>query len=332
MDAAAAAAAAAPPSFPTPKREGPVVCLMIGMAGSGKTTLMQRLNSHLCEHKTGLYCINLDPAVPQCPFAANIDIRDTVKYKEVMSQYNLGPNGAIMTSLNLFATRFDQVLGFLDKRASELSYVLVDTPGQIEAFTWSASGTIITEALSSSFATVVVYVVDVPRSVANPATFMANMLYACSVMYRTRLPLVLALTKTDVMSADTILTWMSDQFEFQKALQSDPSFAHDLTNSMSLVLQEFYRTLRAAPVSALTGEGVEKFFGSVAEAKEEYFDEFLADVERRKKAREEAAKKAEAEQLEKLRHDLASEPKKGPAHARQEEEGEEEEEDAGEDN
>ena len=34
-----------------------------------------------------------------------------VKYKEVMKQYNLGPNGGILTSLNLFATRFDQVSG-----------------------------------------------------------------------------------------------------------------------------------------------------------------------------------------------------------------------------
>lgn len=37
------------------------------------------------------------------------DIRDTVNYKEVMKQYGLGPNGGIVTSLNLFATRFDQV-------------------------------------------------------------------------------------------------------------------------------------------------------------------------------------------------------------------------------
>lgn len=58
--------------------------------------------------------MNLDPAVKSVPFGANIDIRDTVDYKEVMRQYQLGPNGAIMTSLNLFATRFDQVcvLGF----------------------------------------------------------------------------------------------------------------------------------------------------------------------------------------------------------------------------
>lgn len=57
------------------------------------------------------YYINLDPAVRgDTPFAANIDIRDTVDYKEVMKQYGLGPNGAILTSLNLFATKFDQVV------------------------------------------------------------------------------------------------------------------------------------------------------------------------------------------------------------------------------
>ena len=31
-----------------------------------------------------------------------------VNYKNVMKQYNLGPNGGILTALNLFATRFDQ--------------------------------------------------------------------------------------------------------------------------------------------------------------------------------------------------------------------------------
>lgn len=39
-----------------------------------------------------------------------------------MKQYNLGPNGAIMTSLNLFTTRFDQVMGLLEKRKNEIKY------------------------------------------------------------------------------------------------------------------------------------------------------------------------------------------------------------------
>ena len=79
-----------------------------------------------------------------------VDIRDTVKYKEVMKQYGLGPNGGIVTSLNLFATRFDQVIDLIKTRLSDHSYAILDTPGQIEVFTWSASGSIITETLVST--------------------------------------------------------------------------------------------------------------------------------------------------------------------------------------
>lgn len=158
IEAAAAAAAAADAGGDAGTvSKKPVACIVIGMAGSGKTTLMQvsetcvsfcvswsrfqRLNSFLHTNQIPAYLINLDPATLNVPFGANIDIRDTVNYKEVMKQYvfqlagnnlliefrryKLGPNGAIMTSLNLFATRFDQVLGFVEKKAESLKYVLV---------------------------------------------------------------------------------------------------------------------------------------------------------------------------------------------------------------
>ncbi|KDO71984.1 hypothetical protein CISIN_1g014354mg [Citrus sinensis] len=175
----------------------PVIIIVVGMAGSGKTTFMHRLVCHTQSRNIRGYVMNLDPAVMTLPFAANIDIRDTIRYKEVMKQFNLGPNGGILTSLNLFTTKFDEVISLIERRADHLDYVLVDTPGQIEIFTWSASGAIITEAFASTFPTVVTYVVDTPRS-ANPMTFMSNMLYACSILYKTRLPLVLAFNKTDV--------------------------------------------------------------------------------------------------------------------------------------
>jgi len=65
------------------------------------------------QDKLSSFIVNLDPAVLHLPYGPNIDIRDTVNYKEVMKQYTLGPNGAIITSLNLFATRFDQVTNLL---------------------------------------------------------------------------------------------------------------------------------------------------------------------------------------------------------------------------
>jgi len=40
-----------------------------------------------------------------------------------------------------------QVMSLLASNEKDCKYVLIDTPGQIEVFTWSASGNIITEAL-----------------------------------------------------------------------------------------------------------------------------------------------------------------------------------------
>ena len=56
------------------------------MAGTGKTSLMQRLNANLHAAKRVPYVINLDPAVLKLPYGPNIDIRDTVNYKEARAQ------------------------------------------------------------------------------------------------------------------------------------------------------------------------------------------------------------------------------------------------------
>ena len=49
------------------------------MAGSGKTTLMHQLASHLHSDDIPSYVLNLDPAVLKLPYEPNVDIRDTVR-------------------------------------------------------------------------------------------------------------------------------------------------------------------------------------------------------------------------------------------------------------
>ena len=274
------------------------------MAGSGKTSLVQRLNAHLHEAGTPAYLINLDPAVKNVPYEANIDIRDTVNYKEVMQQYGLGPNGGIVTSLNLFATRFDQVLQLVEQRSHEHEYIVIDTPGQIEVFTWSASGAIVTESIAATMPSAVVYVIDTPRC-TSPMTFMSNMLYACSIMYKTKLPFILAFNKTDVVSHQFAIDWMTDSSSFQDALDQEQSYAASLTRSMSVVLEQFYATLRAVGVSAFTGAGMTEFFEAVASAVKEYHEEYQPVLEARQQEKQARVLAEQQTALERLKLDMA---------------------------
>lgn len=217
-----------------------------------------------------------------------------------------------MTSLNLFATKVDQVIGLLERRAPEITRILVDTPGQIECFVWSASGAILLDAIASSFPTVIAYIVDTPRT-SSPATFMANMLYACSILYKTKLPMVIVMNKADVKDPEFAREWMQDFEAFQAALREDEAKNEDegsggymgsLLNSMSLMLDEFYKHLNIVGVSAMTGQGIDEFLEAVEEKCEEYRTVYLPELQKARERREKEKEEKRERELAKLMGDM----------------------------
>lgn len=281
-----------------PAKKKPTVILNIGMAGSGKSTLMHQMCRQMVLRGKRIYSINLDPAVMKVEYPCAVDIRDNIKYKDVMKEFNLGPNGAIVTCLNLFATKFDQVLKFIEDKEDELDYVLIDTPGQIEVFSMSASGQIICDTLAVAYPTVVNYVIDIPKC-ARPVTFMSNMLYATSILYKTKVPFLVAFNKCDVIDGQFLQRWMTDCSVFITDLSNDETtYLANLSRSMALSLQPFYENLLNATVSAITGQGFEsEWFPALEKAEQEYHTEYTSFLESQQLLMKEQRERAVKERM-----------------------------------
>lgn len=144
---------------------------------------------------------------------------------------------------------------------------------------------------------------------------MSNMLYACSILYKTKLPMILVFNKTDVKDADFAKEWMTDYDAFQRALSEDEEsnafggvegegggsgYMSSLLNSMSLVLEEFYAHLSVVGVSSMTGDGIDDFFQAVQEKAKEFKQDYLPELERKRHERDEQKKKMREKELDKM--------------------------------
>ena len=256
-----------------PKNMKTINLIVLGMAGSGKTTFVQKLEEEIANKDKESYIINLDPAVMDTLYEPNLDIRDTIKYKEVMTSNNLGPNGAILTSLNLFSTNIDKVISILESK-NDLDFVVIDTPGQLEVFSWSASGKLITDSFSIIFPSILIYIIDIPRC-NNPNTFSSNMLYALSIMYKMKLPLMIAFNKVDVTKDNKVIEWMQDFQSLQDALRKKDDYISTFSSSLSLLLAEFYKTIKYVSISSKTGEGFDELISKCEEIRKKYQEEVL---------------------------------------------------------
>ena len=159
-------------------------------------------------------------------------------YKSVMREYNLGPNGGILTASNLFATRFDQVVTLCERRAAEVERLRGHPRSDRDLHVERERAGGDPESFASAFPTCVLYVVDTPRAM-NPQAFMSNMLRQVSILYKTRLPLIVVFNKIDVARHETALEWMRD-FGASTPRSTTTRPSRRPQPILSLVLDAFY--------------------------------------------------------------------------------------------
>lgn len=174
--------------------------LVIGPAGSGKSTYCSSLHQHCETMKRTIHIVNLDPAAENFDYPVAVDIRELISLEDVMGELGLGPNGGLIYCMEHLQENMDDWLteeldNFLDD-----DYLVFDCPGQIELFSHVPVLKNFVEHLKrKNFNVCVVYLLD-SQFMTDVAKFISGCMASLSAMVQLELPHVNILSKMDLVA------------------------------------------------------------------------------------------------------------------------------------
>ena len=239
------------------------VIFVTGTAGSGKSTLTGALKTWYINRGEDAIAVNLDPGVITLPYEPDVDVRDRVALEQVMEDYKLGPNGALILATDLIATKLGEIQEEVDSYHPE--YVIVDTPGQTELFAFRESGEYIVKEIQAD-SKVLLFLLD-PQLCNTPGNFLSIALLSASVGLRMGIPKIPVLTKRDAAKelVKTVTEWSKDARAFEDALASTKdSEQYSLYSELFRGLKRLAFGADLYPVSSTTSEGMIALVGELA--------------------------------------------------------------------
>ncbi len=242
---------------------------IIGPAGAGKSTITQALINYLQNYnkEISVISLNLDPGVLKLPYSPDIDIREYITTNEVMEETGLGPNGAMIEATDRMVNYVED-LKYEINQYNDPEIILVDTPGQMELFSFRNSGPMIANALGFGEITRGILFCYDSTLCQKPNGFLSTVLLAASVQYRfSNLSQINILTKKDLIpqeKLDMIIDWSEDEFALSSAVESyERGMLKEFSMSLSHVFQEFGAISSIIPVSARYNEGIDDLWGAI---------------------------------------------------------------------
>lgn len=241
----------------------PYFVLVLGTAGSGKTSLASMLYTYLTSHDLDAVLVNLDPAVEDLPYEPDVDVRDYVDAREVMRKTGLGPNGALIASIDMLLLNIEEVRD--EVWSFRGNYVIVDTPGQMEVFAFRPAGPLVLKALVGDAKTVSLFLVD-STFAQSPSSLFSALLLSASTHARLGYPQVNVLTKIDLLEPGVVQ-------KVVEMLENPDVLAANVAEERSsrLIWEEYeiesiaekLTVFETIPISNVTGEGFDDLYAAI---------------------------------------------------------------------
>ena len=220
---------------------------LVGTAGSGKSLLTASLEKWLVGSELSVTVVNLDPGVEDPPYTSDVDVREYVNYGEIMQQFGLGPNGALVASLDMAVSNVNDLREEILESGTD--YVIVDCPGQMELFAYRNSGPLMVSSLRDK----------------DPVGYLSSMLLGISINIRFGLPQLNILSKPDILmdeQIEEIVSWSTEPYTLEEALDnSAEGLVREFSGAIFRMLEDLGGRTEAIPVSSKKMTGMEELYG-----------------------------------------------------------------------
>lgn len=174
--------------------------IVLGPAGSGKTSLCSGLIHHLRNNRRSCFYINLDPGCEDFVYEPDLDIKDLISLADVMEEMSLGPNGALLYCFEFLLENMDFLTEALEDVTEEY-LIIIDMPGQIELYTHIPILPALVKELSLGSLNIRMCAAYLLEStfIEDRAKFFSGTLSAMSAMLMLEMPHINILSKMDLV-------------------------------------------------------------------------------------------------------------------------------------
>jgi len=244
------------------------IVYFIGMAGSGKTTITKNFGDWLLESSECVARINLDPGVVNLPYNPDYDIRTLVDLSTVMKRDSLGPNGALIRSMEIMIENIDAIADTLKKTLFGKSWVLIDTPGQLELFAFRELGNIIIKKLNRQDS-LAIFIVDA-SNLNKGSDFVMSVLLSLATRFHLEIDVLMILNKVDLVD-EKISKFMNMFFDDPDAfvnemLRDNTGILGELSFDLVDILRQYLPPTRIVSVSAKKKIGFNDLYSIINDA------------------------------------------------------------------
>lgn len=235
------------------------VVIFIGPAGSGKSTTVNAYAKWVKEVLGySSYKVNLDPATEYIPYEPDYDIRTIINAHKIAKELGLGPNGALVVCMDMITNVIEKILKSMINNSMQDTFILIDTPGQMEVFLFRDIAYDLVNILKKFFKNVVALFIVAADTIKRYEDYVFLAIISIAIQTRLGVDVIPVINKIDVTLLEEIVGDIISDIEIINNRLKNLGLYGEMLKEILNIISLYSKATRVPKISAKNFIGMEE--------------------------------------------------------------------------